>query len=343
MAWGTSASVDNTSKSMNQDTNYTGQQTPIISPTWQTAFNNASANVGASGLTPEQLQAIAVANGVLSPTSSVANATAAQNTNLGFVQGGLNYLGANTYMPATTAAPRQAAGTTASNAPLVTAQTAASAMAPYSELYSQELIDPSLNAYDYGTDKAFSALDARTAGAGGFANSRSGLGYSDLGAQSALGRGTLEATAKNLGLTGAINAATGDVNRNLTADQFNSSNILGNNQFNAGQEQANNQFNVNAGYQGDQQKIQAADKLRDTLTQITGVSQQVLQNVITAQGINTDAANALFQAGTISQSQLAQLLQAAATTNGQAASGTENTAGTSDSTSLGAKANFSLP
>jgi len=80
-------------------------------------------------------------------------------------------------------APTLANTSTSAEAPSIDAPTGASIDCAYSALYSRALIDPSLAAYDYGTDRAFSALDARTAGAGAFGNTRSGLGYSDLGAQ----------------------------------------------------------------------------------------------------------------------------------------------------------------
>lgn len=222
----------------------------------------------------------------------------------------------NTLSPLTTQASRQATASTSAGAPTITAQTGAADMAPYSQLYDQQLIDPSLKAFDYGTDRNYSALDARTAGAGAFANSRSGLAYSDLGAQSALQRGQLEAGLKTTGLNAAAGFGQQDASRNLLADTSNASNTLNNNQFNANLLTNNSQFNVNAGYQGDQQKIQAASAMSANLAAQMGLSQKLMDNIVTANGVDTQAAQNLFQAGTITQAQLQTILDAAAAGNG---------------------------
>lgn len=215
----------------------------------------------------------------------------------------------------------QAQGTQSAGTSQVHAATTASGLAPYSGLFGSQVTNPALAAYDYGTDRAFSALDARTAGAGAFGNSRSGLAYSDLGAQSALGRGQLSSSLNQQGLTNALGFAQGDVTRGLQADTTNAANTLTNNLSNAQLAQQNSQFNVNARQQNTAQQLQGMQQLSNNLVIKTGIDQQVINNLITAQGIDTQAAQNLFQAGTISQQQLMQLLQAAAQVNGQQTAG----------------------
>ena len=215
-------------------------------------------------------------------------------------------------------------------------------MPQYSQFYNDNLIDPSLKAYDYGTDRAYSALDARTAGGGGFANERSGLAYSDLGAQSALGRGQLYASAKNLGLTNAAGLATGDVNRNLTADTTNAANGINASEFNANLQNNRQQFDVGAAYQGDQMRQSSALAAASTALQQAGISQQILSNVITANGVDLNAAAQLFQSGSLTYSQLQALISAAQASNGSTtnSSGTsqQNSTGTSNTSTTGSSA-----
>lgn len=228
----------------------------------------------------------------------------------------------------------------------VNAQTGAQAAAQYAALYGQNLIDPSLRAYDYGTDRAFSALDARTAGAGAFGNDRNGLGYSDLGAQSALGRGQLESGLLTSGLNNAINAGQTDASRGLTAQTTNASNTLNNNQYNANLLQNNNQYNAGllqqtnlanlaAQQTNTGQKLQAAQQISSNIAAQTGLSQQIMNNIITANGVNTQAAQSLFQSGTITQAQLSSILDAAAQFNGSSFTQNTDTTGSSTGVSVG--------
>ena len=330
MAWGGSASVDNTSKSMNQNTTASSSQTPIVSPQFNTAYGNMSGSVNAQGQTPAQVAAMNFGMTQMNPnTNPVNGATATANTGLDNVNQTLGYInmGPLGQVVNNTATPLQSAA-----APTINSATAASAVAPYSSLWGSAVTDPALAAMDYGTNKAFSALDARTAGAGGFANSRSGLGYSDLGTQTALQRAQLDAQLNTQGLTTGLGFAQGDVTRQQQADTQNAANTL-----------QNNQFNVNAGYEGTTQHLAAIKQMTDVLAQQAGLSQQELNNVIGANGINVDAANAMFQAGTITQQQLQAIVAAAQNYNGSAATGTQNTNGTSNSTDVSVKANIGLP
>lgn len=333
-----SASASDTNKTTNTQTNASGTQTPVISPQWNTAYGNVTGNVNSSGANAAQQAAIDFAKNQMTfsgqPNGTDANgqptfanpavaALLAGNNNLAPIKTGVDNLqsywtGAAGTSPLTSAAP----GT-------INSATAASGVAPYSDLYSQQLIDPSLKAFDYGTDKAFSALDARTAGAGGFANSRSGLGYSDLGTQSALQRGQLESGLKTTGLTNALGYAQGDVTRQQQADTQNVANTMG-----------NNQFNVNAGIQQRQLSDSEITSAQQNLAQSAGITQQVANNIVTANGINVDAATALFQSGQITQQQLLAITAAAQAANGTNFQG--NTGSSTNSNEIATNAKFGI-
>lgn len=395
MSWGGKASVENKSGSTSSNSNINQTQTPILSDYWKKAFGNASDNLSATGATPAQQSAMDFAKNQMSPDGYahnpdgslrmgadgkpvVVNPSVVGLTKASTDLGGLNkqlvvnndYWKNRSLMPSATSrgATAQGVNATASTvaAPTaITSHTAASAVEPYSALYGRELIDPSLAAMDYGTSRAFSALDARTAGAGGFANSRSGLGYSDLGTQSALERGQLAAQLRNLGLTSALGFATGDVTRQQTADTQNVENVMGigkfnadktqeNSQFNAtqGQDinkfnadktQQNDQFNVNAGITQQAGRDAANAASEDNITKQAGLTKDQAALLVTANGINVDAANAMFQAGTITQDQLTKILQLAQSANGQNLTGVQDTSGKSNQLTLGAETHAEFP
>ena len=389
MGWFSAGVSTNTGyKNSNERTAYSGSQNAILSDQWNNAFGNTTGNLNAGGANSAQQQAMDFAMSQIGPGNPATAALYDANGNLQLSKEQLQQLN-DKWNALTVAGPRQLGAAPQANAgqaiagradtaqadyaPSVMGRTAASGVNPYRELYGQELVDPALAAYDYGTDRAFSALDARTAGGGGFANSRSGLGYSDLASQSAMGRGQLVANLKNMGLTNAIGAATGDANRFLTADTSNAGNKLSanlanagmanaanqfnagsamdiskfnagqntqNNQFNTGVQNQRDQFNVGAGYQGDQQNMQAITAMQGNLAQQAGLTQQQAQNIVTGNGINVEAANALFQAGQITQAQLAQITQLAQSANGQTVSGDSRTDSNSWNTDLKVKAGF---
>ena len=110
--------------------------------------------------------------------------------------------------------------------------------------------------------------------------------------------------------------AQGDVTRQQQAATQNVSNLMG-----------NNQFNVNAGIQQRQLSDNEITSAQQNLAQSAGITQQVANNIVTANGINVDAATALFQSGQITQQQLNAITAAA-----QAANGTTFNANTGSST-----------
>ncbi len=364
----------------NQNTNQNtyGTRTPNVSPQATDAFGNIIANTGANGANAPQQTAIDWQKGNLlnNPVNAQTGQTntllgqnaagfAPLNTQLSGIAGGATPQSANSSAPwyLSDINPLRSAAQ-AGEVPTVTAQTGAEAARNYAPLFSQSLIDPSLKAFDYGTDRAFSALDARTAGAGAFGNTRSGLGYSDLGAQSSLGRGQLEAGLLTTGLTNAINAGQTDASRGLLAQSTNAANILGRGEFNAGQTndinkayvsasdanaargtqgnqfnaslgQNNNQFNVQAALSSGDQKMRALGQIATNLTSQSGIQQGILNNIVTQNGINTQAAQNLFTAGTITQSQLNDILTAAQQWNGYSYNQNQNTNQNTTKASIG--------
>jgi hypothetical protein len=361
MSWSpfsASASASNESSNktstINQNTtqNYSGTQTPILSPQFNTAYGNASGNLGLTGATPDQQTGLNYVNNFVTNNPNGAATTTAndQLSGIGGQMGGIATQYNNwANSPYFTLASLNSSGNpayatpSAANAPTITAETSASAMDPYKQFYDQNLIDPSLKAFDYGTGRAYSALDARQAGSGAFAGDRGGLAYSDLGTQTALQRGQLEAQLKNLGLTNASGLATGDVSRKLGADTTNAGNILNANEYNATLANNRQQFDVNTAIQQRSQKDSELQAAAGVLKDQAGISQSVLNNIITSNGINLEAAQGLFQAGQITQQQLITITQLAAQTNGQSSqgdgssttNGTQNTTG--NTSTIGAK------
>lgn len=291
---GGSAGYENTNQTQNQY----GTRSPNVSADWQTAFGNLKNGVGANGLNSDQNTGLDYFRNFMS-NNPVTPTTNTINNQLEGANGALT----STYNGYGAIAGQPSPGPV--SATPVNAKTGASMAAPYAALYGQELIDPSLKAYDYGTDRAMTALDARTAAGGGFANSRSGINYGDLGAETSLGRGQLEAQLKTAGLTNALGFGQTDAGRSLTADTTNTNNALDADKFNVGAQQRNTD-----------QRLQALGGQAQTMLSKAGLSQQVLQNVVTETGINTEAAQSLFAGGAISQAQLDSILQAAAAGNG---------------------------
>lgn len=322
-------------------TQWSGSTTPGTTATGTAAVGTAAAGGTASGgtasatpYTGPATQNVTGANSTQTPAINSLNkmvtssptdaAVSAGNASLLNHQGFYNWLDNNVLNPFATGGQAPLVGPT----PQVTAQSGASDSSPYSALYGSQVTDPALAAYDYGTDRNYSALDARTAGGGaygntgGFANDRSGLNYSDLGAQSALGRGQLSASLNQQGLTSALGFGQQDASRNLTADTTNANNTL-----------TSNLANQQSQLKTQDQKLVAAGQIASNIAAYTGIDQSIINNVVTAQGVDMNAAQSLLAAGTITQSQLETILQYAGQYNGS--STTQNTNSTGSSTTVG--------
>lgn len=331
MAWinsTVSAGTQNTSSNSTQNTY--GTRSPTISGQFDTAFGNLNNSLGSNGANAIQNQAL----GFLGNFDNVANTNRAINEQSNGLQNYANqYAGVNSQLlglngqPAATAAP-VSAGASGSSGQYTAAQFAPQ----YASLFGSQVTNPALAAYDYGTARGLTELDARTAAGGGFANSRSSeIPYSDLYTQAALGRGQLSAQLNNQGLTNALGFAQGDAGRFASTDQFNVGQANNQNQFNANMAQQGNIFNAGQTNSVNQSnnalRLNALNSISNNLQGQAGLSNQIVQNIVTANGIDTAAAQNLFQSGAITQSQLADILNAAAQYNGSQYTQDTNTTG----------------
>lgn len=372
--WGSaSVSAENKSTSAKSNESLYGSRTPNVSDQYTAGYNKLLSSMGGNGANRDQQNAIDYSRSQMNPATNPVNlATTGANANLDQSRGWLGDQSSK-YAQFESQPARQANAFTANGAtsagvnmgPAASAggYTGADYAGQYNQLFGSQVTNPALNAFDYGAERNLAALDARTAAAGGFANSRSSeIPYSDMAAQNALGRAQLSSQLNSQGLNSALGFASQDAgrltqnnqfntdesNRQALAmaqlqqnnNQFNAGQTQSINQFNAGQNQNTSQFNVNAGYAGDQQNMNAIKARSDTILQHAGLSQQQLSNIVTANGINTSAAQALFEQGTISQSQLQSILDAASAYNGYSFDQNTNTTGSSNTTTVGAKAGF---
>ena len=368
----TKSNVDST-----QNTSQYGTRTPILSDDYMAAAARYGASLSPTGANAQQRQGTDWLSGNLT-SNPVGTAVTDANANIDLARGGLNWLGANVYGPLATAAPRQittSAPAVAGQALAgqsayvgdVTAQTGAENMARYQNPWDQAVVDASLNDFYTTADRQANAMRAAR-GAGSAFGDRANVSDQVFNADVARGAGTLSSglrregfnTAAGFGMTDAsralaaaqgnqsVNQQNNQFNAGLLSDtsMFNAGQTTQNNQFNAGLLSEENRFNVGAGYQGDAQRLEAARDLQNTVSQITGLSQDQLANVITANGINMDAANALLAAGTITQDQLAQIVAMASAGNGyqftQNTNEVGNVRGSSNTDAVGGGVKFGI-
>lgn len=206
-------------------------------------------------------------------------------------------------------------------------------MNDYKNPFQSDVINASLSDYDVGGDRALNAARAGRDASGAF-GSRAAIGDAVLGGEIARGRGALSAglnyegfnTAAGLGMQDA-NRFTGtsqfNAGQRQGADMFNSEQAFNTSAANAGLLDSRERFNVGSEYQNDAQKIGAIDKIRDTLLDQANLTQAQIDNVVTANGIDLEAAQSLFAAGTITQQQLDDIVRMEAAGNSR--SFTENT------------------
>lgn len=185
-----------------------------------------------------------------------------------------------------------------------------------------------------------------------------------LGTSTAISNADREAARRDANATRLQGAETTNAGNLLSNNQFNAGLVTNtnlsnatrnqqNNQFNAGQNQnasqfaatqtqQNSQFNTNNQQQRDMFDIESqfrnTDQQMSALAAQTGIEQQVLDNVFTQDGVDTQLANALFAAGSITQSQLESILNAAQAWNGS--SFTQNTDSNSNTNYLNSQVGF---
>jgi len=223
----------------------------------------------------------------------------------------------------------QATASTSANAPLVNAQTGASAMTPYMTPLNDAYVNSSLDSYQHAADKGYNSLTAANAGA--FGNKRTGVAQGVFQSDSALGAGNLAAGLRLNAFNTAAGLGQQDANRTLSADTTNAGNLLSNNQFNANLLTDTSKFNVGAQQTNTNQKLAAAGQMAASIAQQTGIDEGILNNIVTANGIDTKAAQALFDNGTITQAQLQALLESAGAGNGSSFTSNTDQSGSSNS------------
>lgn len=388
MGWGLSASAENTNSdkntNFNQNQDYTGNSTTknaaVLDPRWQTAYDAITSGMSPSGYTPDQQAAVDYAKGQMNPATNPVNAqTVKTNTALGANGDQLadasqyfkNQENRQSYTLGSLSA-KAAAGVPGYESYLapkdLTAQTVgtsnvdptsgAAYIDNYADPYTRNVVDSSLASYDKNTANQLNALRAGRDAGSAFGD-RANIADDQFLSNQATGRAQLESQLRDQGFTLGANLGQNDANRSLQAGTTNAANTLAAsstnaaNKLNAGEFNNNlldnrQKFDVGAAYQGDASRDSAMTNYASILKQSAGLTQQQLDNVVTSNGINTQAAQALFQSGQISQAQLQAILQAATTANGNTsttnADGSQRTAGnqntTSNSTTVGAKASF---
>lgn len=308
-----------------------GTRTPNLSEDWTEAFQRSSGNLNDRGFTGGQQSAYDFAVSRMGANNPVNAATTTANTALGTYNNALmDGLGALSQYKV--AAPRQlgdatlAQATDAAYAGDVSAGAGADFMDRYKDPYEKDVVNATID--DYGTfaDRSLNAMRLGRDASGAFGDRAAGADAVYM-ADATRGLGSLVSGIRSQGFNNRVGYGMADRNAKLLADQGNQTTRQGVNTFNAGQRtgvsqynagllDSRDKFNVDAGYRGDQQSIQAITAMQDNLRQQAGLTQQQLDNVITTDGVNAEAARALFEAGQIGQEQLNQLLAMAGAGNG---------------------------
>lgn len=285
----------------------TNATNPTLSPQWQAAYGGASGNINGMGFSPGQ----AAAYGLLGDNAAsnpVNGATDAANSFLGTSINNLSYLQQRT-APFLDQDARLLGA-----APTVNARTGASFAGDYTNPYERNVVDATTRDFNDQTARTMAARRQARDSAGAFGD-RTAVADAAYGAEDDKNLGSLLANLRYQGFNAANQFGQSDANRFLSADQAN-----------ANIQDSRDKFDITSGYQNDQQKLGA---IRDAATNVlatVNLSEQQKNNIITANGINMDAAKALFDAGTIGQSELDKLVELSKTANGstQTSSGTAN-------------------
>lgn len=327
MGWGLTTEIKNTDSTKTGNENMYGTRSPNVSDQYTGAFNDFKRSLNPAGLNPTQqtgLDRITTA----ATTGAAQNRTGMENVN-GYIMGRGSLLNPMASSPTA----HTATASTSANAPLINAKTGADSMGAYKELYDKELIDPLMADYDNQTDVSRNAL--RAGNAGSFANKRFGVAEGQFGSDALRGRSTLKANLLTDRIKTAADLGQQDSNRFLSADTSNAGNLLSNNQFNAATATDVSKFNAGAADRADQRQL-------DAVAQQTGIAQEMLKNVFTVNGFDMEAAQSLFAAGSISQAQLQQIMDAAGAYNGSSFTQNTDSRSNTNTTEVGAKASFGV-
>lgn len=230
------------------------------------------------------------------------------------------------------AAP-QAAVFTSDGAPQIAGQVGADYMSRYMSPYLNDVVGSTGDILDRTTDRGLTSLRA-SRDAGSAFGDRANLADGQFLSDSAMNKGNVIGNLKNLGFTQAAGYGMSDADKAQAAATTNAGNTLSNNQYNAGAKNQGAQFNVGAQQANTAQKLQAAQQAQSILKDQAGLSQQLLDNIVTADGIDTAKANSLFSDGTITSAQLAAILSMAQNGNGYTYSQNSTSNGTTDQSSF---------
>ncbi len=234
------------------------------------------------------------------------------------------------YTPFQSAPSRQSGFVAGSGSPdQVDAKTAADYMGLYKNPWENDVVkatnDDLTHTYDILQNR--NKMAAATGGA--FGGGRQGVNEAATADDFLRNVASTTGNLRSAGFTTAVNAGAGDAGRALSADTTNVNNQFAYDTNNTNREQANNQFNVGAGYQGDQQQLQAINSQIDAVAKQAGISAEQ------AEMFRNNALD-LIKTGQISFGQLEELLKLQTTTFGNHQVGT----GTGSNTSFGASASL---
>lgn len=287
------------SKKTTTNSSSTGIQKPILSDDWLSAFKNSAGALNANGANPWQQQGADYLSGSMGQNSPVNSYTDLTNNTLGNFNR-MNLQARDQFAPFTTQQAPQSA-----YAGDVNAMSGADFMDKYSNKYDQSVIDSTVNDYNTNTDRTLNAIRQGRNSSGAFGD-RSAIADAAYQGDATRGLGSLVSNLRQANFNTAAGYGQQDASRALTAATSNQS-----------ARAANNDFNANAIYKNRDQQMAAINDQVSAISNAVGVSQDALKNVVTADGIDTDKARALFDSGTITQSQLDQIVNLASAGNGQ--------------------------
>lgn len=335
---GAHADVSAENKSGSSSSSEYGTRTPLLSDDWKKAFANASGALNPGGYTADQQTGVDWARNNLtnSPVQGAASAANAGSqgslTSLQNAIGGYNYIAGK--------GPYQlGAAPTENYVGDVTAAPGANFASQYYNPFQKNVIDTSVNDYNTNVDRTQNAMRAGRDAAGAFGD-RSAVADAVYHGDASRGLGSLVSGLYQQGFNTAQGYGQQDASRQLLADQGNQSTRQGVNTRNSGLLDSRERANIGYQQNDDALKLTALSGIRATELEKQGISQDILKNVITADGIDADKAHALFSAGQISQDQLAAILQAAQAGNGS--SFTDNKSGKSNETTLKVDAGYKV-
>lgn len=302
-------------KKQSQNSFVSGSRFPVLSQDWQNAFKAASGGLNAGGYTPQQQTAVdflgrRMETNPIRPAVDRANADYdTYKTSLDDIIGGYNWLTANRGDYALGGAPtEQYVGD-------VIAGRGIDGYQDYMNPFTNDVINASAADYDAGTDRAANTMRARRDAAGAFGD-RSAVADAVFQADAARGRASLLSGLRAQGFDTAIGYSMADKDRKLLADTGNQQTRQGVNTRNTNLLDSRERYNIGLQQDRDTFMQQNLEGIRGALGQQTGLTQQQLDNIITADGIDVETANAMFRGGQIGQGQLLAILEAARVANG---------------------------